>query len=150
MGRERGCTAVWPLCSSFSPRKLCVGKIRCHRQARCYNSLCGTRARSFRSTKRPFFSYALTNQQAVSITVEAVARFDGVLVGRQDMLPAGERADQREQRRAGQMKICEQTFHDTKSESGNYKKLCFPLACERKIRSTRFVVSPGCLSVRAR
>src|SRR6267143_1715199 len=132
MGRERGCTPVWPLCSSFSPRKLCVGKMRCQRQARCYNSLCGARARSSRSTKRP--SYALTNHHAISITVEAVARFDGVFVGRQDMLPAGERADQREQRGAGQMKVCEQTFHDTKSESGNNKKLCFRFACEHKIR----------------
>lgn len=31
-------------------------------------------------------SQALTNQQTISITVEAVAEFDGMLVGRQDML----------------------------------------------------------------
>src|ERR1700682_2163707 len=79
-------------------------------------------------------SYELTNQQAISITVEAIARFDGVVVGRQDMLPAGERADQREQRRARQMKVCEQTFHDTKSTSRNNKKLRIRFACEHKIR----------------
>src|SRR5260370_37141705 len=122
MGRERGCTPVWPRCSSFSLRKLCVGKMRCQRQARSFR----------KAPNAP--SYALTNHHAISIPVEAVARFDGVLVGRQDMLPAGERADQREQRGAGQMKVCEQTFHDTKSESGNNKKLCFRFACEHKIR----------------
>src|SRR5882762_10053325 len=132
MGRERGCAPVWPRCSSFSPRKLCVGKIQCQRQARCCNSLRWARARSSRTPNTP--SYALTNQQAISITVEAVARFDGVFVGRQDMLPAGERADQREQRRTRQMKICEQSFHDTKSESGNNKKLRILFACEHKIR----------------
>src|ERR1700687_488936 len=79
-------------------------------------------------------SYALTNQQAISITIEAIARFDGVVVGRQDMLPAGESADQREQRRARQMKVCEQTFHDTKSKSGNNKKLRIRFTCEHKIR----------------
>ena len=42
--------------------------------------------------------YPLTNQLAISITVEAIARFDGVVVRRQDMLAAGERTDQREQR----------------------------------------------------
>src|SRR5467141_595827 len=127
MGRERGCTPVWPLCLSFSPRKLCVGKIRCQRQAGCCNSLCGARARSSRSTNTP--SYALTNQLAISITVEAIARFDGVVVRRQDMLAAGERADQREQRGARQMKVCEQSFHDTKSKSGNNKKLRIRFAC---------------------
>src|SRR5258706_14174486 len=96
MGRERGCTPVWPLCLSFSPRKLCVGKIRCQRQAGCCNSLCGARARSSRSTNTP--SYALTNQLESSITVEAIARCDVVDVRRQVMLASGARTNQREPR----------------------------------------------------
>jgi len=73
---------------------------------------------------------ALTNQQAISITVEAVARFDGVLVGRKDMLTAGESADQRKQRGTGQMKVCEQAFHDTKLKSGHDKQARLSLASE--------------------
>src|SRR5207302_6705222 len=52
-------------------------------------------------------SHGLTNQQAVSITVEAVARVDRVFVGRQDVLSAGKCADQRQQRGTRQMKVCE-------------------------------------------
>src|SRR6266849_306109 len=79
-------------------------------------------------------SYALTNQQAVSITVEAVARVDSVLVGRKDVLAAGESADQRQQRGTRQMKVCEQPFHGTKPESGHDKQARFCVAGKHEIR----------------
>ena len=49
--------------------------------------------------------YALTNEHAISVTVKAVARLNGVLVSRENFLPSSECADQREQRRARQMEI---------------------------------------------
>jgi hypothetical protein len=42
----------------------------------------------------------LADQHAVAVTVEAVARFDGMAVGRENIFAASKSTDQRKQRRA--------------------------------------------------
>src|SRR5690349_16763347 len=68
---------------------------------------------------QPSSPFTLTNQHAVSVAIETVARFDGMLIRRKDPLTAGESAHQRKECGTRQMKVCEQTIHDTKSKSRN-------------------------------
>src|SRR6266700_6264127 len=79
------------------------------------------------------FSGARTNQHAVAITIEAVASRDGVFVSGQNVLSSGKRADQREQRRPRQMKICEQALHHAEPEARNNEQPRLGVACKHKI-----------------
>ncbi len=63
-------------------------------------------AEELRSTSVPHLT-PLADQHAVAVTVEAVFRFDGMAVRREDIFAAGEGTDQRKQRRARQVKVCQ-------------------------------------------
>jgi hypothetical protein len=70
------------------------------------SSLVAGLQKDLRSTSVPHGT-PLADQHAVAVTVEAVARFDGVAVRRENIFAAGESTDQREQRRARQVKVCQ-------------------------------------------
>jgi hypothetical protein len=75
---------------------------------------------------------SLADQHAVTVTVKAVARFHGMAVRRENIFTSGEDADQRKQRGAWQMKICQQRVHHAKVKPRNNKQACFGRTCEQE------------------
>jgi hypothetical protein len=58
------------------------------------------------------------DQHAVSVTVKPIALSDGVPIRGQNPFTAGERADEHEQRRAGQMEIRQERVNNAEVDSG--------------------------------
>src|SRR5262245_45768706 len=52
------------------------------------------------------------DKHRVAVTVEAIARGDGLAIGVEDSLAAGERGDEHQQRGSRQMEVRNQTGHD--------------------------------------
>lgn len=63
----------------------------------------------------------LADQHTIAVTVEAVARFDGMPVRGENIYPACKRTHQCQQGRARQVEIRQQRVHHTKTESRNNK-----------------------------
>src|SRR5439155_16793592 len=89
---------------------------------------------------------ASTNQHAIPVAVETVARFHGMAVSGQHIFSPGKGAHQRQQRRARQMKVREQRIHGTKMKSRSDEQLRLGFAGKNRIRSEERRVGKECRS----